>query len=159
MVASAGVNPSRGRVAPKAPGGPVTGRNRRKRVLHCVSNRGARQINDWNTWNEERPLLLDRDEHTGDDRMLTKIKFAVAAALVVGAVSAASAANDNQSQNRGGADFGPLGQCFAPRIVTGEETSKATAPGKARTASPTPPTPDIVTTATRVASELASDTI
>jgi hypothetical protein len=46
--------------------------------------------------------------------MLTKIKFAVAAALVVGAVSAASAANDNQSQNRGGADFGPLGQCFAP---------------------------------------------
>jgi hypothetical protein len=46
--------------------------------------------------------------------MLAKSKLAVAAALVLGAVSAAHAANDNQSRERGGADFGPLGQCFAP---------------------------------------------
>ncbi|HEY2228767.1 MAG TPA: hypothetical protein VGI22_13705 [Xanthobacteraceae bacterium] len=46
--------------------------------------------------------------------MLAKTKVAVAAALMLGAVSAAQAANDNQSRDRGGSDIGPLGQCFVP---------------------------------------------
>jgi hypothetical protein len=41
-------------------------------------------------------------------------KLAVAAMLILGAVSVAQAANDNQSRNRGGSDIGPLGQCFDP---------------------------------------------
>ena len=46
--------------------------------------------------------------------MLTKSKLAVAAVLILGAASAAQAANDNQSRDRGGSDIGPLGQCFVP---------------------------------------------
>ena len=46
--------------------------------------------------------------------MLTKIKLVAAAALMLGAASAAQAANDNQSRDRGGYDIGPLGQCFVP---------------------------------------------
>jgi len=46
--------------------------------------------------------------------MLTKIKVVAAAALMLGAASAAQAANDNQSIDRGGYDVGPLGQCFVP---------------------------------------------
>jgi hypothetical protein len=51
--------------------------------------------------------------------MLTKAKVAVAAALMLGAVSAAQAANDNQSRDRGGIDIGPLGQCFDPSACGG----------------------------------------
>jgi hypothetical protein len=46
--------------------------------------------------------------------MLTKSRLATAAALVLGGISVAQAANDNQSDPLRGADFGPLGQCFAP---------------------------------------------
>jgi hypothetical protein len=46
--------------------------------------------------------------------MLTKFKLLAAAALILGAASAAQAANDNQSRSRGGYDIGPLGQCFVP---------------------------------------------
>lgn len=44
--------------------------------------------------------------------MLINGKLAVAALLILGAVSVAQAANDNQSRDRGGSDIGPLGQCF-----------------------------------------------
>ncbi len=46
--------------------------------------------------------------------MLINSKLAVAALLILGAVSVAQAANDNQSRDRGGSDIGPLGQCFDP---------------------------------------------
>ena len=46
--------------------------------------------------------------------MLRKRKLAMAAAIMLGAASAAQAANDNQSRDRGGTDIGPLGQCFVP---------------------------------------------
>jgi Spy/CpxP family protein refolding chaperone len=42
--------------------------------------------------------------------MLTKSKLAIAAALVLGAASAAQAANDNQSDPNRGFAYGPMGQ-------------------------------------------------
>jgi Spy/CpxP family protein refolding chaperone len=49
--------------------------------------------------------------------MLSKSKLAIAAALVLGAVSAAQAANDNQSDPTRGYAYGPLGQRMGGRAV------------------------------------------
>jgi hypothetical protein len=49
--------------------------------------------------------------------MLTKTKLAFAAALLLGAASAAQAANDNQSDSTRGYPYGPEGQRVGGRAV------------------------------------------
>jgi hypothetical protein len=39
--------------------------------------------------------------------------------LALASAAPATAANDNQSKNRGGADYGPMGQCFDARVCDG----------------------------------------
>jgi hypothetical protein len=50
---------------------------------------------------------------------MTRGALVLAAAVLLGASSAALGANDNQSRNRGGFDIGPLGQCFDPPVCGG----------------------------------------
>ncbi len=49
--------------------------------------------------------------------MLSKSKLAIAAALMLGVVSAAQAANDNQSDPTRGFAYGPLGQRMGGHAV------------------------------------------
>jgi hypothetical protein len=56
-------------------------------------------------------------EKIGDDNMLRKSKLAIAAALLLGAASAAQAANDNQSDPTRGFPYGPEGQKMGGKAV------------------------------------------
>jgi hypothetical protein len=69
---------------------------------HCASKRACRSLADVTGspggGNERRSRwFLWEGKKVGDDTMLTKSRLAIAAALLLGAASAAQAANDNQS--------------------------------------------------------------
>ena len=86
------------------------------RLNNCKVGTKARSIlfDSGEGWNAQEMTMLAKT-------MLAKGKLAVAAALMLGAISAAQAANDNQSRDRGGSDIGPLGQCFVPPDCGGRD--------------------------------------
>jgi hypothetical protein len=61
-------------------------------------------------WNEGWSSSLSYGAKTGDDAMLTKNRLAIAAALLLGAASAAQAGSDNQCDPTRGFPYGPEGQ-------------------------------------------------
>jgi hypothetical protein len=59
--------------------------------------------------------------------MLTRTKkIAFAAAIILGTASAALAGNGGEGPTQGGADIGPLGQCFNPPDCGGKRDTAAT---------------------------------